>query len=184
LPDKDRSKIGYIHFGVVRIHLKATFQKGLDTPIVITLIHNRIAKRSEALIGILRGNLIYQNIGFTTYPGCGIPIKDLDTNRALNLCYNFSRVDLLESLHHSPFTIYSMVSYMLSNTHIIDQFLDKDEIEIDDVFSDIYEVQQVSRPIIPQPTTEWQINKEKKPPVDKRHSFTRRFSIDGNTLRS
>ena len=34
-----------------------------------------------------------------------------------------------------------MVSYMLSDTHIIDQFLEKDEIEIDDIFSDICEVQ-------------------------------------------
>jgi len=90
----------------------------------------------------------------------------------------------LESLHHSPFTIYTMVSYMLSNTHIIDQFLDKDEIEIDDIFSDICEVQQVARSIIPQPTAEWQINIEKKPLFDKRLSSTRRYSIDGNTLRS
>ena len=140
-----------------------------------------MAKRLEALIGILRGNLMYQNIGFTTYLGYGIPIKDLDTNRALNLCYNFSRTDLLESLHHSPFTIYTMVSYMLSNTHIIDQFLDKDEIEIDDIFSDICEVQQVSRSVLPQPTTEWQINVEKKPLFHKHHSLPRRYSNDGNT---
>ena len=77
-----------------------------------------------------------------------------------------------------------MVSYMLSNTHIIDQFLNKDEIEIDDIFTDICEVQQVSRPVIPQTTTEWQINIEKKPLFSKNHSLPRRYSIDGNTLRS
>jgi len=38
IPKKDPHKIGYIHFGVVRIHIKASFQKGLDTSIGITLI--------------------------------------------------------------------------------------------------------------------------------------------------
>lgn len=120
IPKKDRAKIVYIHFGAVCIHIKASFQKGLDTPIMLTLMHNCIVNRAEALIGILKGNLMYQNLGFTIYPGYGIHIRDLDTNRALNLCYNFQRTDLLYSLHHSPFTIYTMVSYMLSNTHIID----------------------------------------------------------------
>ena len=34
-----------------------------------------------------------------------------------------------------------MVSYMLSNTHLIDKFLDKDEIKIDDIFPDVCEIQ-------------------------------------------
>jgi len=63
----------------MRIHIKASFQNGLDTPIIITLIHNRTVNRAEALNDILRGNLMYQNLWFTTYPGYGIPIKDLDT---------------------------------------------------------------------------------------------------------
>jgi len=59
IPSKDRHKIEYIHLGAVRIHILASFQKGLDTPITITLMHNRIRNRSEALLGILRGNLKY-----------------------------------------------------------------------------------------------------------------------------
>ena len=55
-------------------------------------MHNRISNREEALIGILKER-INQNIGFTTYPGCGIPIRDPDTNKSLNLCYDFKRVD-------------------------------------------------------------------------------------------
>jgi len=89
LPERDRTKMGYIHFGAVRIHLKPSFKKGLDTPVILTLMHNRIANRGEALLGILRGNLIYQNLGFTTCTGYGIPIKDLDTDHALTLCYKF-----------------------------------------------------------------------------------------------
>ena len=94
-------------------------------------MHNRIRNRAEALLGILRGNLKHKKLGFTIYPGFGLPIKDLDTCRALNLCYDFSRTDLLENSRHAPFTIYTMVSYMLSNTYIIDRYLDKNEIEID-----------------------------------------------------
>ena len=76
IPSKDPSKIRYIHLGVVRIHVQASFQKGLDTPITLTLMHNRIRHRAEALLGILRGNLKYQELGFTIYPDFGLPIKD------------------------------------------------------------------------------------------------------------
>ena len=78
IPSKDRPKIGYIHLEVVQIHIQASFQKGLDTPITLTLMHNRIRNRAKALLGILRGNLKYQKLGFTAYPGFGLPIKDLD----------------------------------------------------------------------------------------------------------
>jgi len=40
---KDRHKIGCIQFGAVRTLIKASFQKGLDTLIVITLMHNPMA---------------------------------------------------------------------------------------------------------------------------------------------
>ena len=69
IPSKDRSKIGYIHLGAVRIHIQASFQKGLNTPITLTLMHNCIRNRAEAMLGILRGNLKYQKLGFTIYPG-------------------------------------------------------------------------------------------------------------------
>jgi len=144
IPFKDRHKIRYIYLRAVRIHIQASFQKGLDTPITLTLMHNRIRNRAENLLGILRRNLKYQKLGFTVYPGFGLPIKDLDTCRALNLCYDFTRTDLLESLQHASFTIYTMVSYMLSNTHIIDRFLDKGEIKIEDTLFDVCEIQHIS----------------------------------------
>ena len=53
-------------------------------------MRNGIANRAEALMGIPKGILMYKNQGFITYPGYGIPFKDLaDTNCALNRCYNF-----------------------------------------------------------------------------------------------
>jgi len=52
IPEKDPHNIDSIHFGAVDIHIKASFQKGLDTPITITPMHNRMANRVAALIGI------------------------------------------------------------------------------------------------------------------------------------
>jgi len=183
IPASERSKIGYIHLGAVRIHIQASFQKGLDTPITLTVMHNRIRNRAEALLGILRGNLKYQKIGFTVYPGFGLPISDLDTCRAINLGYDFPRADLFESLSHAPFTIYTMVSYMLSNTHIIDRFLDKDDIEIDDIFSDVCEVQPVAPHTLPRVEPNQELDIRIKPILDRTISMPHRYSIDGSTLR-
>ena len=101
-----------------------------------------------------------------TYPSYGTPIDDLDTICALNLCYNFQRTDLLDSLHHSPFTTYTTVSYMLSNTHMVDRFLDKEEIKTDDMFSDVCEIQQVSHSFLPRLEPDWEIDIQKKPLID------------------
>ena len=107
------------------------------------------------------------NLGFITYPGYGIPIKDLGTCHAINLCYNFLLTDLLESLHHSPFTIYTMVSYMLSNTHMTDKFLDKEEIEIHDIFSSICKVQKVPHNFFSRIQPNWDINIQPKPLIER-----------------
>ena len=48
IPSSERSKIGYIHLGAVRIHIQASFQKGLDTPITLTVMNNRFRNRAEA----------------------------------------------------------------------------------------------------------------------------------------
>jgi len=135
------------------------------------------------MLGILRGNLKYQKIGFTVYPGFGLPIKDLDTCHALNLGYDFPRADLFGNLSHAPFTIYTMVSYMLSNTHIIDRFLDTNEIEIDDIFSDICEIQPVAPHTLPQVEPIKELDIRIKPILNCAISMPHRYSIDGSTLR-
>ena len=93
-----------------------------------------------------------------TYPGYNLPLRDLYTNRAFNLCYNFPRTDLLDSLHHPPFTIYTTVSYMLSNKYMIDKFLNKEDIEINDIFSDVCEIQNVSHSYLPKINPNWEID--------------------------
>jgi len=92
-------------------------------------------------------------------------------------------MDLLESLHHSPFTIYTMVSYKLSNTHMIYRFLDKDEIKIEDIFSELYEVQNILHSFIPRLQPETNIDLQQKPLLNRRVSFPRRYSLGGTILR-
>jgi len=76
-----------------------------------------------------------------------------------------------------------MVSYVLSNTHIIDRFLDKNEIEIEDIFSDVCEVQPVAPHTLPrvEPIRELDIRVE--PLLNRTISMPHCYSIGGSTLR-
>jgi len=75
-----------------------------------------------------------------------------------------------------------MVSYMLSNTHIIDRFLDKDEIEIEDIFSDVCEIQHVSPQTLPRVEPKVELDIGLKPILSRTMSMVYRYSIGGSTL--
>ena len=71
-----------------------------------------------------------------------------------------------------------MVSHMLSNTHLIDRFLDKDEIEIDDIFSDICEVQHISPQTLPRVEPKEELDIRPKPILNRTMSMAHYYSID------
>jgi len=66
---------------------------------------------------------------------------------------------------------------------MIDKFLDKEEIEIDNIFSDICEVQNISHNFIPRIQPNWEMDIQPKPLLDRQLSFHRRYSVDGSILR-
>ena len=72
---------------------------------------------------------------------------------------------------------------MLSNTHIIDRFLDKNEIEIDDIFSDVCEIQHITSQTLPRVEPKSELDIELKPILSRTMSMAHRYSIDGSTLR-
>ena len=72
---------------------------------------------------------------------------------------------------------------MLSNTHIIDRFLDKNEIEIDDIFSDVCEVQHITPQTLPQVEPKVELDIGLKSILNRTMSMTHRYSIDGSTLK-
>jgi len=71
---------------------------------------------------------------------------------------------------------------MLSNTDMIDKFLDKEEIEIDDIFSNICKVQNISHNFIPRIQPNWDMDIQPKPLLDRWLSFHRRYSVDRSIL--
>ena len=70
---------------------------------------------------------------------------------------------------------------MLSNTHIIDRFLNKNEIEIDDIFSDVYEVQHITQ-TLPRVEPKVELDIGLKPVLNKTMSMAHRYSIDGSMI--
>jgi len=72
---------------------------------------------------------------------------------------------------------------MLSNTHIIDRFLDKNEIEIDDIFSDVCEIQHIAPQTLLRVEPKVELDIGLKPILNKTMSMGHRYSIDGSTLR-
>jgi len=72
---------------------------------------------------------------------------------------------------------------MWSNTHIIDRFLDKDEIEIEDIFSDVCEIQHISPQNLPRVEPKVEPDIGLKPNLSRTMSMAHRYSIDGSTLR-
>jgi len=76
-----------------------------------------------------------------------------------------------------------MVSYMLGNAHMSGKFLDKKEIEINDIFSDICEVQNVPHNFLPRIQPNLDIDIPPKYFIGRRLSFAQRYSIDGSFLR-
>jgi len=71
----------------------------------------------------------------------------------------------------------------LSNTHLIDRFLDKDEIKIDDIFSDVCEVQHISPQTLPHVEPKEELDIGLRPILNRTMSMAHCYSIDGSTLR-
>lgn len=77
-----------------------------------------------------------------------------------------------------------MVSYMLSNSHIIDRFLDKEFIDINDVFSDVCTAGPITHTGMNSQNQHWAMDIKPKPLLISRAQTMARFSIDGTTLSS
>jgi hypothetical protein len=65
-----------VHISAIQIIIKSTFKEGLDTPIDLAIMDNRIQTRGEACLGILRGNLQYRKLKFNVYPRISYHILD------------------------------------------------------------------------------------------------------------
>ena len=134
--EKDRCKIGWIYIGSIQMILSATFREGIDTPIDLALLDNRIVNKKEAILGIIRGNLKYQKLIFNIYPKIAYNLADKDFDRTLSLIQDFKRQDFMRE-GNKPYSITYKIAYALSNTHHIEYFAQKDYIDLPLLFHEI-----------------------------------------------
>lgn len=137
---KERHKLGYLYIGSIQIMVKALYQEGRDTPIVLALLDNRIRDRSEAILGIAKGNLMYRKFIFTVYPQFELSL-DSEINHVLTLVHDFKRPDFMIN-GEKPYQITSVVSYAISNTVHANKFKYDTKIDLAELFKPIGHVYQ------------------------------------------
>ena len=136
IDEKERCKIGWIYIRSIQMIISATFREGIDTPIDLALLDNRIVNKKEAILGIIRGNLKYQNLIFNIYPKIAYNLGDKDFDKTLSLIQDFKRKDFMREGNKS-YSITYKIAYALSNIHHIEYFAQKDYIDLPLLFHDI-----------------------------------------------
>ena len=136
IPVGIRSKIRMVHIGAVKILIKSQFQAGINSPIKMALIDNRIADRQDCILGAAKGNLAYEKFMFSVYPKFALDIKSKNLGKTLSFIHHFERSDLM-SPGDKPFTITYLIGYALTNSHHSIDYKKAEYIELDDVFSEI-----------------------------------------------
>ena len=116
--------------------LSATFREGIDTPIDLALLDDRIVNKKEAILGIIKGNLKYQKLIFNIYPKIAYNLADKDFDRTLSLIQDFKRQNFMRE-GNKPYSITYKIAYALSNTHHIEYFAQKDYIDLPLLFHEI-----------------------------------------------
>ncbi|AMN10076.1 movement protein [Angelica bushy stunt virus] len=136
IDSKIRSKINMVHFGAIKILLKAEFAAGIDYPIRMALLDNRINNRRDCVLGAAIGNLAYQNFMFTVYPKFGVSLQTKNINQILSFVHQANNENLMNS-GDKVFSITYVVAYALTNSHHSIDYKHQEFITLDDIFSEI-----------------------------------------------
>ncbi|XP_024961091.1 uncharacterized protein LOC112501635 [Cynara cardunculus var. scolymus] len=161
IPIDIRKKITFAHIGAIKILIKAQFRNGIDSPIKMALVDNRINNRKDSLLGAAQGNLAYGKFMFTVYPKFGVDLKTKNLNQILSFVHKFDRSDLMDK-GDMAFSITYLVGYALTNSHHSIDYRNSSTIEIDDLFQEIGSVQENHFCEIKNENTDWMINISKE----------------------
>lgn len=142
-----RNTLGWIHIGAIQIIIKSTFKEGIDSPIELAIMDNRIRQREEACLGILKGNLQYGKLKFNIHPRISYHIQDKDFDKTLSLLQDFKRRDFFKT-QNRPYSITYAISYAISNTHHSECFSIKNTIDFPLLFNEVCQVQVPNLPKI------------------------------------
>lgn len=140
MDSKTRSTIAMVHLGAVKILIKSEFPEGIDSPIKMALLDNRIIPRNDSILGAARGNLAYQKFMFTVYPKYAVSLNTERFDQILSFIHDFERKDLMQR-GDKVFSITYLVAYALTNSHHSIDYKKKEYIELDDVFSEVGSVE-------------------------------------------
>nr|ADZ44588.1 movement protein [Dahlia mosaic virus] len=152
-----RKTMNMVHIGAVKILLNEQFRDGINFPIKMALVDNRIINRQDALLGTVQGNLAYGKFMFAVYPKFALHRDSKDFEKTLSFIHQCERTDLMEP-GNKVFTINYLISYALTNsTHSI-KYKEKESITIEDVFSEIGTVEESKFAEPSQLQENWAIN--------------------------
>ncbi|KVH91338.1 hypothetical protein Ccrd_006640 [Cynara cardunculus var. scolymus] len=154
IPTDIRKKMNFVHIGALKILIKAQFRNGIDTPIKMALLDNRINNRRDSLLGVAQGNLAYDKFMFTVYPEFGVSLKTQNLNQILSFVHKFERTDLMNR-GYKVFTITYLLEYALTNSHHSIDYRESSTIEIEDLFQEIGSIQENHFKKITNDNTNW-----------------------------
>ena len=179
IDSKTRSTINVVHLGAIKILLKAEFQEGIDSPIKMALIDNRINDRRDCILGAARGNLAYQKFMFSVYPKFSFSLDTKNLDQVLSFIHQFERENLMNA-GDKVFSITYLVAYALSNSHHSIDYRKSEYIEIDDVFSQVGSIEEKQFSDISPLDSSWAIDIAKNKPLLGQKP---RMSISRNSLK-
>ncbi|KAL2228720.1 UNVERIFIED_CONTAM: movement protein [Sesamum indicum] len=129
----------WIHIGTIELVIKATFKKGIDSEIHLSIIDRRINNLKDGYHGTMIGNLYAGKLMFDIHPRIPYNLADQDFSRVLTLHQDFKRKDLMKE-GNRPYSITYRRAYAISNTHHSNLFLRKEYIEIPRIFKEFAKV--------------------------------------------
>ncbi|CAH1447954.1 unnamed protein product [Lactuca virosa] len=137
--------------------MKSQFQEGINSPIKMALIDDRINHRQDCILGAAKGNLAYQKFMFSVYPKSALDLKSANLNKVLSFIHHFERSDLMNP-GDKPFTITYLIGYALTNSHHSIDYKKEEYIELEDVFSEIGHVKDKQFCDIDPQDSSWALN--------------------------
>lgn len=176
---KERSQITTIHLGAIKMLFTAHFRNGIESPLKMALIDDRIIDRQDCILGAARGTLAYGKFMFTVNPQYPIDIKNRDLNKVLSFIHEFERPDFMRP-GNRVFSVTYKICYALSNSVHSVAYKDRPTIELDDVFKQFGDASESPFCPIDKKDCSWAIDiASNKPAI----GSSSRTSTSGNSLR-
>jgi hypothetical protein len=116
IPENVRNKLKCIELGGIQVMIKGFFREGMNIPIEIYCMDNRILQDPiDALLGTVVGNLVYQKIIFTIKPNYAISLSDENIDQSLNLYYRIGNLKMLRRSKAVSISIKSIFAFSTSH---------------------------------------------------------------------